>query len=125
MWSHLFMIPWFGYIAFGCFVTALLDLDLDKRILDWASSGTETCHEGKSFNSMTKVSKRRFSYAFTPVFSTHYSYKCMGASDNIFDHFIFLSSVPTIPTRVLATIRRNRFIQAHHLTASLSALPPC
>jgi hypothetical protein len=28
-------------------------------------------------------------------------YKCIGANDNIFDHFIFLNSVPTIPSTAL------------------------
>ena len=116
----------FWHIAFDFLVLRRsLDLDLDKRSLDWAPSGTETCYEGKISNSMTKVSNAVSPMLFTPVISTYYSYKCMGASDNIFDHFIFLSSVPTIPMRVLATVRRNWFIQAHHLTASLSALLPC
>ena len=41
-------------------------------------------------------SKRRLCYAYTVTLYTT-SYKCIGASDNIFDHFIFLNSVPTIP----------------------------
>jgi hypothetical protein len=49
-----------------------------------------------------KIVKRRFSYALYTCDLYTYSYKCIGASDNIFDHFIFLSSVPTTPMNVLA-----------------------
>ena len=88
----------FWHIAFDFLVLRRsLDLDFDKRSLDWAPSGTETCYEGKISNSMTKVSNAVSPMLFTPVILIHHSYKCMGASDNIFDHFIFLSSVPTIP----------------------------
>ncbi len=37
------------------FLWRLLDPGLDKRSLEWAPSGTETCHEGKILNFMTKV----------------------------------------------------------------------
>ena len=42
--------------------------------------------------------KRRICYA-TSIFLYSDIYRCIGASDRIFDHFIFLNSVPTTPVK--------------------------
>lgn len=47
---------------------------------------------------MTGMSNALSPMLYGAVIFIQCSYKCIGASDNIFDHFIFLSSVPTTPS---------------------------
>lgn len=52
---------------------------------------------GMILHFQSRPNSERRAYA-TFVTSIQYSYKCIGANDRIFDHFIFLNSTPTTPS---------------------------
>jgi len=51
------------------------------------------------------------------------SYKCIGASDNIFDHFIFRSSLPTIPFNLVPIGSPDLLIRTQALSSNFTTLP--
>jgi hypothetical protein len=51
------------------------------------------------------------------------SYRCIGANDRIFDHFIFLSSDPTIPFNLVPIGSPALLIKTQALSSNLTTLP--
>jgi hypothetical protein len=94
------MIPWFGGYDVGVFcVMAFREPGFRQKEFGVGSiSEGDTAWRKDSYVQMTGMSNALSPMLYGAVIFIQCSYKCIGASDNIFDHFIFLSSVPTTPS---------------------------